>query len=65
MTNEQIFTPNPDEIKTVAVVDLHGRTQTYSSLLSAMTAVYGLPQAAHRRIEAILKTAVSEEVGDE
>jgi hypothetical protein len=65
MTNEQIFTPNPDEIKTVAVVDLHGRTQTYSSLLSAITAVYGLSQTEMREIEAILKTAVSEEVGDE
>lgn len=60
MANEPVFIPNSDEIKAVVVVDFNGRTQTYSSLLSAMTAVHQLPQAAHRRIDAILKTAVSE-----
>lgn len=51
------FTPNKDEIKAVVVVDLRGHSQTYSDLLSAMTAVFNLPPTAVQSIEAVIEEA--------
>ncbi len=53
--DNQVFTPDPEEIKAIVVVDFYGRTQTYGSLLSAITAVHQLPPVVAQKIEAAIK----------
>ena len=58
---DAVFRPDPIDIKNVIVVGRRGRTSTYTSLLSAVTAVYQLSQDEMKEVEGILNGAQGEE----
>ena len=58
--HEQVFAPQPGEIKKVVVISHSGgRTSTYDNLIDAVTAVYWLDAQLRMAIETAVVVAVA------
>lgn len=48
------FNPKPEQIKTIVIVDVDGRVQTYSTIFDVITAVYRIPAPVRDHIAEII-----------